>query len=356
MLSTRTPGSLRSKINDIQARLLGLLDGEDPDVLVGQGLTQNELIKLKVQWGINVSKINSVIHVIDSVTQLAKKVRIHDRVQAQEERPGSLSTLLKAFQIEPRWIQNAVNDVMHTLLPVLLLGFYPNLYPNDMDDYSKDSSILKDPSVDQSTRLSLDQLLSELAAHQQTKRPPAIGCAVYCYYCDSSEHDAWKCKDRNKLPPCYYCANAPGSANEEFRNKAKSHQTHRCAYEQSHVIPDFSDELKERLDLSELRALSWAAFARDWTTYGSLMWKGAGAGRVGDKEVKKWENDGDLPAEPSDDMIRGYETDTEWLDGLNKKAKKNALKKFKKVASPAWSYFDPNASSSCPGPDSGTLR
>ncbi|KAL5387122.1 hypothetical protein DPSP01_003732 [Paraphaeosphaeria sporulosa] len=69
---------------------------------------------------------------------------------------------------------------MHTLLPVLLPGFYPDLYPNDCNDYPKDSSILKEPSLDQTTRLSLDQLFEEVAIHQKIKRPPAIGFAVYC--------------------------------------------------------------------------------------------------------------------------------------------------------------------------------
>lgn len=334
-----------AKIQEIKTKFLEILDSEDPVILVGQSMTQNDLVKLKAQWGIDVAKIDSVVHVIDSVTQIAKKSGIHDRVQAEAEKPGSLTTLIKAFGIRPSWIHNAVNDAMHTLLPILLLGLYPDFYPNDPNDYPKDSSILKDPHLDQDTRLSLDQLLMEVAAHQKTKSPPAIGFAVYCYYCDATDHDAWKCKDKNKLPPCYNCANAPGSANEEFRRKAKSHRTHRCAYEHLHVIPPFSDELKERLDLSELRALSRAAFARDWATYGYLMWKGTGAGRIGDKEVAQWEKDGLLS---SDDMIPGYETDTEWLNELDEKAKKSALKKFKKVANPPFSDFHPNASSSQP--------
>ncbi|KAF2451572.1 hypothetical protein P171DRAFT_515570 [Karstenula rhodostoma CBS 690.94] len=153
-----------------------------------------------------------------------------------------------------------------------------------------------------------------------------IGFAVYCYYCDTTDHDAWKCKNKSKPPPCYYCANAPGNANHEFRKKAKWHRTYRCAYEYLHAIPEFSDQLKERLDFSELRALGRAA--------------------VGDKEVDQWENNGLLPAEPGNEMIPGYETDTEWLNELDDKARKNALKKFKKVAKPTFSDFHLNASSS----------
>jgi hypothetical protein len=136
-------------------------------------------------------------------------------VEAEVEKPGSLATLIKAFGINPAWIHNAVNDAMHTLLPVLLLAFYPSLYPSDSDDYPKDFPIVKEPSLDPKAYLSLNQLLADVAAHQKTKSSPAIGFAVYCYYCDTTDHDAWKCKSRNKLPPCYCCTNVPGKANVE---------------------------------------------------------------------------------------------------------------------------------------------
>jgi hypothetical protein len=92
-----------------------------------------------------------------------------------------------------------------------------------------------------------------------TRSPPTIGFAVHCYYWDTSDRDAWKCRNRNKLPPCYYCANAPGKANEAFRKKAKPHPAHRCAYEQ---------------------------------------------------EVAEWEKESLLRFQLSDELIPGYETDT----------------------------------------------
>jgi hypothetical protein len=54
---------------------------------------------------------------------------------------------------------------MHTLLPFLLLGFYPGLCPKDSDDYPNDSSTIKEPDIDRIARLSFDRLLVEGTAH-----------------------------------------------------------------------------------------------------------------------------------------------------------------------------------------------
>ncbi|KAL5404457.1 hypothetical protein PMIN03_009162 [Paraphaeosphaeria minitans] len=136
--------------------------------------------------------------------------------------------------------------------------------------------------------------------------------------------------NKNKLTPCYCCANAFCNADEEFRKRAKSHRTHRCAYKHAHEIAEVSDELKERLNLPELRASSRAAFAWDWAPYRYLTWKGTGASRVRNKEVAQYENNSLQPIESTNNMITVYEAVTEWMNELDDKVKKNALKKFKK--------------------------
>jgi hypothetical protein len=261
-----------------------LADGSRAAVIyLGQALHFDKG-KLRKHWKLNLDEYPSVVYTLGSITQLAIEAGVHINQSSK-----SLATSINGFGIKAPWQHNGANDTIYELLVAVLIGMFPQLYPNDAGGYPADSSITS-PS---GTKRTIDQILTDLSAARLDAPAPTWGFEQYCFYCDTpNSHDSNQsdsCPYRKTCPPCDLCRLAPGKVNSKYRSKATSHRTNRCTYWPKHDIPDFPDFLKQNLDKEDLRKLSRAMLEEDKMVLGELFWKILGSARVGDKQVEQWD-------------------------------------------------------------------
>ncbi|KAH6882658.1 hypothetical protein BKA58DRAFT_416582 [Alternaria rosae] len=218
----------KSAAQAVLVKFLGFQRCDDgskrPVIFFGQGLNNYER-QLEQQWGLNTTKLYSVVLTIRSLRALASHA---GTVAAPDKERGKslprFVELLRGLQVNTTsiWMHSSSNDAVYgmtlfffvVLFPVLYLGAPPDQFPWDCTIAGR----------------SIHAIWTDLAEEKKTIPPQTWGTAQFCWYCEKADvHYANACHVKETIE-CDICAKAPGPENKRFRSKQYrfGHQTSRC--------------------------------------------------------------------------------------------------------------------------------
>jgi hypothetical protein len=224
-----------------------------PVIFFGHGLSE-DIRNLKSEWNIGILSFENIVYTIQT-HYLAHSAKLI------ETKGAKLQELMTGFDIQPRKLHNAGNDIGYATIVMLLIGLKEKLYPPTED--------IGYPSNKQIQNRGLEEIIPEFKEFSTSLPAPTWGIPLYCYRCESTTHAKLACT--TNIEPCANCKAAAGTKNKNIRNKAKDHPTERCAmmpYVHYEPLPDW---VKKRLSKKQQREFDVAKMKGDVEALGRLV-------------------------------------------------------------------------------------
>ena len=174
-----------------------------PVIFLGHAV-DNDIEALKQKMSIDISEMGNIVMTLDT------------QVMAQELNMGGgrklgLKDILAQYNIEEKYLHNAGNDVVYTMIAACFLASEVR-NPNEYRSHQRN-------------QIEVNSIKEQL----RNKCRLDFGIATFCTRCDSTEHMVKQCKAKVS---CQFCASKP-----RYINVSHTHKTEKCGVAIRVVVP-----------------------------------------------------------------------------------------------------------------------